>query len=213
MEYIGRTISLSIDEKTTFAKYKLLELRIELLCDFRALGNEMDGTNSFTIKTEVLGKALSDDHLKSQLMEQSDWVSIFLKISGCEPLVGRVKEWEKTFLLDDFSDFSPLLLGWVNTAWVVSASVEKDNRSFRSIAESLNHALEVQSVCLSIEVRVFGMLEASFFHDREVVGPRRVRDVNETWSVNTEELEANSQSTGSRESLRCDDLNSNNQTN
>lgn len=83
----------------------------------------MEATGTLTIETKVFGIGLSNDKFEALLNKVSDCPSIFGEITGGKSLVGGVEKWEVFPLLDYFGDLFPLLLGWVDTSWVVSTCV------------------------------------------------------------------------------------------
>jgi len=117
LEYIFLAIILKI-------KYNLLYLRKDFFTCFFVSSNKVKGSNSLSIKTDIFGKRLSNNHLESFWNKVSDWPSILLKISSCESLIGWIKERNQRVLFHDSWYFFPLLLSWVNTCWIMSTCME-----------------------------------------------------------------------------------------
>ena len=52
-------------------------------------------------------------------------------------LVGHVEEDEEVLFFTDFRKFSPLFWKWINTSWIVSASMEDNNSTFWDIVSQI----------------------------------------------------------------------------
>lgn len=91
--------------------------------------DQRKGSGSFTVKTHVLGETLSQRNLVTILQEGTDGKRILGDISAGKALVGHVEEGEQVAFLEDGGHFSPLLRPGINTGWVVSAGVQKDDGS------------------------------------------------------------------------------------
>lgn len=166
----------------------------------------MKGTNSFTVETHILSQRLSDQHLEAFFKEDVDRLSISAEVTSGETLVGAIEEWEQLLSLYELSKDSPLFGSGVNTSWVVSADVEKDDRAWLGGFEGLAHAIEVKHLSFGVKVRVFLVGKASFFDNGEMVSPGGVRVVNFTGSEVSKEFETDSEGTSSGKGLDSHDL-------
>jgi hypothetical protein len=61
------------------------------------------------------------------LLEELEGVGVLLEVTGGEALVGGVEGREELLGLDDVEDLAPLILGGVDTSWIVGADVEHDD--------------------------------------------------------------------------------------
>jgi len=89
----------------------------------------MEGTDSFTIKTHILGQRLGNKHLEAFFKENVNRLGISLEITSGEALVSTVKEGEELLGLEKLGEDSPLFSSRVNTSGIVGADVEKNNRT------------------------------------------------------------------------------------
>jgi len=121
----------------------------------------MHGTSSFSIETHGFGKALGNDHLETFLHKVPLTISVFVQITTGKALVGSVEEGKQVVLLHHSCNLVPLLRGRVNTCWVVGTSVEQNDGAWLGIVQILEHAIEIQSLCLGIIIRVISNLETS----------------------------------------------------
>lgn len=140
--------------------------------------NGVEGTGTFTIETEVLGKRLSNEELETLLNEVVDSPSILSEVTRGKTLVSTVEEGEVVLLLDENGNLLPLLLGGINTSGVVRASVEHEDGALRSLLESRLQALKIEALGVLVEVGVCGNIETDVLEDLVVVDPGRVGDVD-----------------------------------
>lgn len=137
----------------------------------------------------------------------TDWESILVGVTGGESLVSHVEESVVSTLLDSTRDLLPLLLSWVDTSWVVCASVKQEDGSLLSTLDISNHALKVKTNGVLVVVSVLRDLESRVGEDGTVVGPRWVWDVDLlcAWVPLCEELSSDAESTGARDGLGDDE--------
>lgn len=81
-------------------------------------------------------------------------------------------------LLNSLCDLHPLLLGRVNTSWVVCAGVEKNDATLGHVLDILDHTIEVEANSVLVVVPVLLNLQARVFEDGIVVCPRGRWDVD-----------------------------------
>ncbi len=105
----------------------VLDLGEDSLAGVFATGHEVQGADSLSVQTHVLGEGLGDYHLEPLLQEVPDRPGVFLEVSSGESLVGGVEEGNEVVLLHDVGNLFPLLLSWVDSSGVVSAGVKQDH--------------------------------------------------------------------------------------
>lgn len=88
--------------------------------------DKVESTSSLTIETHDLGERLGNDHLETLSKEKSEAHSIFIEISANETLVSGIKEWIKLSFSANLSDDFPLIKSWVDTSWIMCASMEEN---------------------------------------------------------------------------------------
>ena len=74
------------------------------------------------------------------------------------------------------------------------------------LLEGVDHSIEVESSGLGVVVGVLDELESSILDDLVVVSPGWLADIDIGWAMGSDELECESQGTGSGEGLSGDDL-------
>lgn len=129
--------------------------------------------------------------------------SILVGVTAGKALVSHVEEGEVLAVLDSLSNLDPLLLGRVNTSWVVSASVEQDNAALGHGLDVGHHAVKVEANRVLVVVAVLLDLQARVLEDSIVVRPGWIGDVDSLRAgvVTLKEGTANAQSTSARDGL------------
>lgn len=140
--------------------------------------NEMEGAGALTVQTEVLGEGLRDAQLEPLLDEILDRPRVANEIARREALVRGVEEGEVVALLHDGGDLFPLVLGGIDAGGVVGAGVQEDHGAGGRCLQRGEHAVEVEALCLLVEVGVGGELEADVGEDLVVVRPCWVGEVD-----------------------------------
>lgn len=100
-------------------------------------------------------------------------------------------------VLDGGSNKLPLFVGWVTSSWVVSTWVEKEDTSSWGSVHTIEHSIDVQSLLFSVPVWIQSVFHLSVVDQSLVVSPGWVWDVDWSWSVLPDELEAELESSGS----------------
>jgi hypothetical protein len=128
---------------------------------------------------------------------------VLVGVTAGKALVGHVEEGEVVARLDSVGDLDPLLLSWVNTGWVVGASMEQDNATLGHGLDIGNHALKVEANGVLVVVAVLLDLQAGVLEDGIVVGPRGSGDVDGLCAgvVTLEEGATNAERTRARDGL------------
>ena len=85
----------------------------------------------------------------------SERKGVLVCISRRKSLVRHIKECIVSSRLDSLADLLPLLRSWVDTSWVVSASVKQESASLRCSLDIRNHSLKVKTNCILVVVSVF----------------------------------------------------------
>ena len=73
--------------------------------------------------------------------------------------------------LDDVEDLFPLLGGWVNTGWVVSADVQQNDGVVLGVLQVLGESLKVETLGLWIVITVVLPLLSNDFNETSVKWP------------------------------------------
>jgi hypothetical protein len=84
----------------------------------------MDGTNTLPVETKVLCHALGNYHLKPKLSKVSNGKGIVIQVPSGETLVRCIKERKQATSTHNLRDLSPLVLGQIDTCWVVRAGMQ-----------------------------------------------------------------------------------------
>ena len=146
---------------------------------FLSIGaNEMDVTSSFTVKTEVLGEGLEKAKSIGVVSEMSDGISVLVKVSTSEALIGTVESGKMTLSLDDFENFLPLVSGWILAGWVVGAGVQDNNLFIFSVSEIFEHAINIKTSRFSIVVSIVLPFESGLLSNTSMCWPCWVWDVD-----------------------------------
>ena len=167
--------------------------------------DKVEGSSSLSVESHDLGEGLGNNHLEASLDEKSETIGIIIEGAGGEALVGSVKEWVELLLGTDIGDLLPLLLGWVDTSWVVGAGVEEDGGAWNSVLEIGEHSADIKTLGLLVEVSVLSDLDSGGGEDLVMVSPGWVADIESSWSELGQVLTDHSEGTGSREGLEGDD--------
>ena len=172
--------------------------------------DEVEGTSTLAVETEVFGEGLGDAHLEALGDKVADSPGVTGEVTGGETLVGAVEEGEVVAFVDDSGNLLPLVLGGIYTGGIVGAWVKEDDGARRSRADSLEHTLKVETLVGWVEVRVIGRLEVDGLEDLRVVGPCWVGEVDgglgSGWEELGDEQASKMDGTGARDCLESDDL-------
>lgn len=139
---------------------------------------EVKDARALAVEPEVLGEGLGDDHFEALVDEVADGPGIADQIPGGKTLVGAVKEGEVVALAHDGGNALPLVLGRVDAGRVMSAGMQQDDGAGRGGAQAGDHAIEVETLGLGVEVGVLHDGQAHAAKDLVVVGPGRVGEVD-----------------------------------
>lgn len=196
---MGRGVAvLSSDDKSDLGKH--------LLGHFLGSGHKREGSYSLSIKTEVLGERLNHHHLEAVFQEDLHGFGIFGQVTGGVSLIGRVKEREKLLLLENLSQLDPLFSSGINSGGVVGTGVKNHNGAGGSLVKAVFHSLKVKSFGFREEIGVFRGLQTSIFDDIQMVRPGRVRDEDMPRHESSNEIETDSQASGSTQALHSGDF-------
>lgn len=117
--------------------------------------DEVESSGTLTVESHDLGERLSNDHLEALVEEKTETVSVLIEGAGGETLVGGIEEGVELSGLADISDLLPLGLSRVNTGGVMGAGVEKNAGSWGGVVQVSEHAVDIETLGLFVEVSVF----------------------------------------------------------
>lgn len=191
-----------------------IELRGDALggldCSGSGGGDEVEGTDTFTIEAEVLREGLGNGEFEALLSEVADSPGITVQVAGSETLVRAIEEGEMVAGAHGFGDFDPLLLGRVNTGWIVGTGVEDEDGEMGRGENGSNQAVVVQTTGINVEVRVVRNSSPNVLEDLVVVRPGWDRGIESgfwrPWVEAREEQSSEMDRTGSGNGLTTDDL-------
>ena len=169
------------------------------------MGDNVEGSTSFSVESHVLGKALGKHDLEPLFDEISDGPGVLLKVSSGEALIGRVEEGNQRVSLANFSDFLPLFSGGINSSGVMGAGVEEDDGSRNGVVEELDHGRDVRSSGLGVVVRILDPFKSSVFDNVLMVKPGGVGKIDEPGEILAEESESETQGSSSGNGLASGD--------
>lgn len=166
--------------------------------------DEMKCASSFAVKSHDLREGLSDHHFEALAHEVSESLTVFVEVSGDEPLVGCIEERIKAVLSADLCNLLPLLHRGIHSCRVVCACMKQDARARSRVLQIVNHTFEIKTFGFLVEVSVFAHIESNAGENLVVVTPSRIADVNWSWPVFLQKLSQNSQSSSATQRLgRC----------
>lgn len=143
----------------------------------------MQGTDTLAVEAKVLGKRLADKKLEALGNEVADGPGVVLEVAGGKALVGAVKERVEAALFANPGNLAPLVLCGINARRVVSTGVKKHDFTLGSVREGVHEAVKVERDRVSLEVRVLLDGETDALENLMVVGPSRVRHVDDALGV------------------------------
>ena len=133
--------------------------------------DEVEGTGSFAVETEIFGEGLRDAEFEALVDEVADCPGVIFEIAGCETLIRAVEEGEVFLCADYFGEFDPLFAGGIDACGVVGAGVQEDYASFGGLFYGGALAGEVVAFGGRVEVGVGFYGEVDVAEDLVVVGP------------------------------------------
>ena len=167
--------------------------------------DKVEGASALTIETHNLGERLGNDHIEALGEEETETVCILVEAARGEALVCGIKEWVELSALADISNLLPLSLSGVDAGRVVSAGVQKHARAGLSSVEISDHASDIETLGLLVEVAVLAHGDASRGEHLVVVAPGRVAHVEGAGSELSEELSNDAQSASTGQGLHGSD--------
>jgi len=127
------------------------------------------GADTFTVQTGILGETLADQQRDAATCELPDGPCVLVQVTAGETLVGGVEEGIVTFLQHHICDLTPLLPSGIYTGRVVSAGVEKKDRTVRSGGESAEEFVAGEANSLGVVVLVGGRVDSDVPENSKVV--------------------------------------------
>jgi hypothetical protein len=91
--------------------------------------NDVEGSDSFSVETEVFGETLGDHEVDSVFLPDAEGGGVSSQISCCVTLVGAVKESVKSSSFEKDGQFLPLLEGGVHSSGVMGTGMEQHDGS------------------------------------------------------------------------------------
>lgn len=170
----------------------------------------MKGARALAVQAEILGKGLRDAELKALIDKVADGPDVARDVARREPLIRRVEEGEMCAVAHHGGDLHPLVPGRVDAGRVVGAGVQDDDGAAGDVAQTVEHAIDVEAAGGRVVVGVFGDGEVDVCEDLLVVGPCWVGEVDGGFGVGgveaREEEAAEVQGAGARDGLEGCDL-------
>lgn len=131
--------------------------------------DDVDSSDSFSIKAQVLGEGLGDHELVAVIQEDFDWLGVFHEVTSGVALVGSVENGENSLFKEKLGKGSPLFWGQIDSSWVVGTGVEEDGGSWGCFEDVVGEHLEVNALGLGVPVAVVIALETDSLDDGGVV--------------------------------------------
>ena len=125
----------------------------------------MEGANTFSVQTSVLGEALADQHRDIPFDEFSDSPGIPVQVAAGEALVGAVEKGVVTLLYHHVRDLTPLFPGGIYAGRVVSTCVEDEDGTVRGRIKGTKELVESETNGLGVVVLVMEGLESDIPED------------------------------------------------
>ena len=141
---------------------QLLDSGLNYFMFFFALCDERETSCSLAIEAKVLCIWLEQHYSFILLCEESQRVSVSFKIPTCKALICTIKADEMILPLYNFQDFLPVLLGWVNSSWIVSTHVHDDYWVTWSFVQIFQQSIVSKGLGLWIVVSITLPLESAF---------------------------------------------------
>mmetsp|Transcript_28537 Transcript_28537/g.66126 ORF Transcript_28537/g.66126 Transcript_28537/m.66126 type:complete len:250 (+) Transcript_28537:160-909(+) len=136
------------------------------------VADHMQHAHALSIETQVLGKRLAQEELKSHVGEEADGGGVLLQVAAGVSLVCTVQEGNEAALLHDLCNLLPLLRTRINACWVVGASVKQHKGTLlHRCAQRVQHPMEIKAETILLPVWVGVSLKARLLEDREMVAP------------------------------------------
>ena len=148
---------------------------------------------------------MSNDHIEALGEEETEAVSVLVEATRGEALVGGIEEWVELSALADIGNLLPLSISGVDTGRVVSAGVQKHARAGLSSVKVSDHAVDVKTLGLLVEVAVLAHSNSSRGEHLVVVAPSGVAHVEGAWSELGEELGNDTKGASTGQSLNRGD--------
>lgn len=167
--------------------------------------DDVESAGTLTVESHDLGEGLSNDHFESLAHEVSETLTVLVEVTGDEALVGSVEEWIELVLLAYIGDLLPLLKRWVDACWIVCTRVKKDAGAWGRVLQVLDHAVEVKTLGLLVEVTVLADVHTNRSEDLIVITPSWITNVNGRLSVLMQKFSDDSEGTGATQSLAGSD--------
>jgi len=164
------------------------KLTPDLVRDFGRRRDNVEGTDTFTVQTGVLGETLADQRWDAASDEFPDSPGIPVQITAGETLVGAVEEGVVTLLQHHVGDLTPLFPGRIDTGWIMSAGVEKKDGTIWSGGKIAEQLIEGKTNGLGIVVFVGEGIDSDVPEDSKMVYCGVERNASDTFHASRGEL-------------------------
>ncbi len=111
------------------------------------------------------------------LGDEPDAIGILLEPLA-QTLIGQINERHHLFAQTQLRNHMPLLARQIRAAWVVAATVQKQDIALPHSLDRRDHRLEVDSMRIEVVVGVLREVQTGELEQREMVGPRRITEIN-----------------------------------
>jgi len=159
------------------------KLTTDFICDHRGGRDDVEGANTFTVQTSVLGETLADQHWNTPSGEFPDGPGVPVQISAGETLISAVKKGVVVLLYHHVCDLTPLFPGRIYTGWVVSTGMKENDGTVRSGGNGAKELVAGEADGLGVIVLVGDRFDSDVPEDGDVIDPSGIRNIGLLGSV------------------------------
>ena len=179
-----------------------LQLLDGVLALLRVGSDDRHDAGSLSIETEVLREGESESHVVAVRDELAEGVGVVGDVSGAIAKIGGIEKNDVVLLLAELAQLVPLLVRGIHSGRVMSAGVEHEAGVIGSLADVVQHALEVQDRSLAIQVGVVSGRKPGIAENGVLVRPGRIGEVHLPHNVAVlQELSQKTERTRARDGL------------
>jgi len=151
--------------------------------------NQGKAAGSLTVEPKVFGEGLCEHDSEVILGKKFEGIGIFINIVTGETLVGAVKEDEVSFLHAEIEDSLPLVFGWVDSRWVLSAGLNQKDLLVFHLFQIFAHTFNIDTFGVFFVVSEVVEIETCSCDDVVVEGPGWIWHVDSLVWLRVEALE------------------------